>query len=83
MGEKAITGIVAVITAIIGVAIVAVLVSGQAQTSNVLTAGGNAFSSILRTAISPVSGGGITGGLGSSTISGLFGNGYNPSFLGG
>jgi uncharacterized protein YejL (UPF0352 family) len=55
MGDKAITGIVAVIMAIIGIAIVAVLVSKQAQTSSVLTAGGNAFSNILKTALSPVS----------------------------
>jgi len=63
MGDKAITGIVAILTAIIGVAIVAVLVSKQSNTANVLGAGGKAFSSILGTAISPVSGGGLTSGL--------------------
>jgi membrane DNA delivery protein len=68
MGEKIITGIVVVITAIIGVAIVAVLVSGQAQTANVLTAGGNAFGNILKVAVSPVSGGGF------GVTNGLFGN---------
>jgi hypothetical protein len=58
MGDKAITSVVVIITAIIGVAIVAVLVSRQADTANVLTAGGKAFSSILQTAVSPVTGGG-------------------------
>lgn len=63
MGDQAITGIIAILTAIIGVAIIAVLVSGQSQTAGVLTAGGNAFSSILKTAVSPVSGNGIMNGL--------------------
>ncbi len=66
MGDKTITGIVGILTAVIGVAIVAVLVSQQAQTAGVLTAGGNAFTNILKAAVSPVTGG---GGLGS----GLFG----------
>lgn len=66
MGENVITAVVTVLTAIIGVAIVAVLVSKQADTGNVLTAGGNAFANILKTAVSPVTGG---GGL----ASGLFG----------
>jgi hypothetical protein len=49
-------GIVTVLTAIIGVAILATLVSKNANTSGVLTAGGNAFSGILGTALSPVTG---------------------------
>jgi hypothetical protein len=80
MGDKAITGVVAIVTAIIGVAIIAVLVSKSSDTSNVLSAGGNAFANILKTAVSPVSGG---GGLGSSSLSGLFGNGFSSSYLGG
>lgn len=58
MGDKVITSIVAVLTAIIGVAIIAVLVSRNADTANVLGAGGNAFANILKTAVSPVTGGG-------------------------
>jgi len=70
MGDKAITGIVAVIMAVIGVAIVAVLVSKNANTGSVLTAGGGAFSSILNTALSPVSSTGSGfGGLSSSNLS--------------
>ncbi len=68
MGDKAITGIVAVIMAVIGVAIVAVLVSKNANTGSVLTAGGGAFSSILKTALAPVSSTG-TGVSGSTNLS--------------
>ncbi len=63
MGDKAVTGLVAIITAIIGVAIIAVLVSKNSNTSGVLTSGGNAFSNILKTAVSPISGGGLGTGL--------------------
>lgn len=59
MTEKAITTVVMILTAIIGVAIVATLVSKQSNTANVLTAGGSAFSNALKTALSPVTG---TGG---------------------
>jgi len=54
-------GIVAVVIAIIGIAALAVLVSKQANTAGVLTAGGGALSNLLQTALSPVSSGG--GGL--------------------
>lgn len=67
MGDKALTGFIAILTAIIGVAIIAVLVSKNSNTSGVLSAGGSAFSNIIKTAISPVTGGG------SSISSGLFG----------
>lgn len=78
MGDKAITGLIAIVTAIIGVAIIAVLVSNQSNTSGVLSAGGSAFSNILKTAVSPVTGGGgIGGGVNpiSSLMNGAFGNG--------
>jgi hypothetical protein len=55
--ENAVTAIVTVLTAIIGVAIIAVLVSKNSGTAQVLQAGGSAFSSILKTAVSPVSNG--------------------------
>ena len=50
------SSLVAVIMAIIGVAIVAVLVSQKAQTANVLNAGGTAISNVLGAALSPVTG---------------------------
>lgn len=43
-----------IVTLIIGVAIVAVLVSGNAQTSNVIKSAGDALASILSVAVSPV-----------------------------
>lgn len=61
MSDQIITSIVTVLTAIIGVAIIAILVSRSANTAGVLTAGSGAFSNILGAALSPVSGGGFTG----------------------
>jgi hypothetical protein len=50
--------IVTILVAVLGVATLAVIVSPNAQTSSVLKSGGNAFSNILGTALSPVSGNG-------------------------
>lgn len=58
------TALVSVLMAVIGVAIIAVLVSSNAQTAAVLNAGGNAFSGVLGTALSPVTGGGALGTIG-------------------
>ena len=54
--------IVTVIAAVIGLAIVAVLVSQKAQTSTVLTGAGTALSGIISAAVAPVSGGGSSFG---------------------
>ena len=56
MVDNFFSGIVTVLLAIVGVAILAVLVSRNAQTANVLTAGGGAFSNILSAAEGPVTG---------------------------
>lgn len=45
-------------TAIVGVAILAVLVSKNANTAGVIKSAGSAFSSALATAVSPVTGSG-------------------------
>lgn len=58
MGKEAIEGIVAVATLVVTVAIVAVLVSKNSDTGNVLSAGGQALSSALSAAIAPASSGG-------------------------
>lgn len=50
------SGIVTIAVAIIGVAIVATLVSKNADTANVIKAGGNAFGNSLIAATSPVTG---------------------------
>ena len=63
MGDTFITSIVTVLTAVIGLAIIAVLVSKNAQTGTVLGQAGNAFANILGAAESPVSGGSSLGGL--------------------
>lgn len=61
--DQLLSSIVTVMLAIVGVAIIAVLVSRNAQTAQVIGAGGNAFSGMLGTALSPVSGyGSFTGG---------------------
>lgn len=63
------SGIVTIAVAIVGVAIVATLVSKNAQTPQVLTSAGNAFSSALKAATGPVSTGFGGGGyLGSSSM---------------
>jgi hypothetical protein len=54
MGKEAIEGIITVSTAIVGVAIIAVLVSRNANTAGVLTAGGNALGQALTAATGPV-----------------------------
>lgn len=46
----------AIVAAIIGLAIVAVIVSQNAQTSTVVTSAGTALSSVIAEAVSPVTG---------------------------
>jgi hypothetical protein len=62
MDDKLITGIVSVLLAIVGVAVIAVLVSNKAQTGSVLGAGGNSISNFLCVALSPVTGSQCGGG---------------------
>lgn len=63
MGDRIISGIVTVLTAIVAIAILAVLVSSRAKTSEVIKSAGNAFSSAITAAVNPYSGGGgFTGG---------------------
>lgn len=59
--NKLTEAVVTIATAIVGVAILAVLVSQKSNTSGVLTAGGNAFATSLNAATSPVSGGSTSG----------------------
>lgn len=63
MSEQLLTAIVTVITAIIGVAILAVLVSRNSQTSTVIKAASAGFATDLTAALSPISGGGGVGTL--------------------
>jgi hypothetical protein len=58
MSEQLLTSVVTVITAIIGVAILAVLVSKNSNTSGVINAAASGFSKDLSAALSPINGGG-------------------------
>lgn len=67
MGEQAITAIVTIVTAIIGVAVLSVLLSRQSNTAGVLQAGGSALAMDLAAAVAPITGsshslGGFGGG---------------------
>lgn len=64
--------LVTIIAGVIGLAIVAVIVSKNAQTPTVLTSGGTALSSIIGAAVSPVSGGNTFGAAG-QTVAGTSG----------
>jgi hypothetical protein len=64
MSDQLVTSVVTVLTAIIGVAIIATLVSKNANTTQVIQAGAQGFSQSLATALSPVTG---SSGLGSFT----------------
>ena len=57
MGAQTISSVVTVLTAIVGLAILAVLVSKNADTANVISSGGRAFSTSLLAAEAPVLGG--------------------------
>ena len=63
MSDQLIGGVVTVATAIIGVAIIAVLVGSNAQTSQVIQSAGQAFSGALGAAEAPVTSGNFMGGV--------------------
>ncbi len=54
--DEALKGVITILTAIIGVAILAVLVSRNANTQGVISSAGSAFSNALSVAEGPVSG---------------------------
>lgn len=67
MSEQLMTSVVTVVTAIIGVAILAVLVSRNSNTSGVINAAASGFATDLSAALSPVTGSGTglrVGGIG-------------------
>jgi len=57
MSEQLVTSVVTVLLAIVGVAIIAVLVSKNANTTAVIGATSQGFSGALSAALSPVTGG--------------------------
>jgi hypothetical protein len=58
MGESLVNSLTTIAVAIVGIAIIATLVSKNAQTPQVLTAAGGALSTDIQAAVSPVTGGG-------------------------
>lgn len=56
MGDKIITDIYLIAIGIIGVAIVATVVSQQAKTTGIISASGTAFTNVLKAALSTVTG---------------------------
>lgn len=75
MNDHLINSLVTVLTAIVGVAIIAVLVSQRAKTSDVIGAAGSAFANDLAAAVSPVTGSQVQINTGSSSFSGFTGLG--------
>lgn len=61
-------GIVTILVAIIGVATLSVIVSKNANTSGVISAGFSGFSQALGAAVSPITGGGGIGGFGGNFV---------------
>lgn len=71
--------VVTILTAIVGVAILSVLVSKKSNTAGVISAGSAAFGNALGIAVSPVTGStvsGLGGGQGGGNGGG-FGSGFN------
>jgi len=60
MSDQLIGGVVTVLTAIVGVAIIATLVGSNAKTSSVISSAGTAFSNALSAAEAPVASGGLS-----------------------
>jgi hypothetical protein len=50
MGDDLIKGLVSILAAVIGIALIAVLVGKGSQTASVLSSGGSAFANILKAA---------------------------------
>lgn len=65
--NDAISGIISVALAITGIAIIAVLVSKNAQTPQVVQAFSQGFAADIAAAVSPVTGGGV-GGIGYGNV---------------
>lgn len=55
MGNRIVTEIASIAAMIVGVAIIAVIVSKKADTANVVTNAGKAFANIVSAAVKPVS----------------------------
>ncbi len=59
--NQTVEAIAAIVAGIIGVAIVAVLVSSNAKTSDVISSSGSALAGVIKAAVQPVAGGSTSG----------------------
>lgn len=62
MSNELVTALVSVLLGLVGLAALSVVLSPNARTSQVISAGSTGFSTLIRAAVSPVSGGGLSGG---------------------
>lgn len=83
MGREMFEPIVTVAAGIIGVAIIAVLVSQRSNTAGVFAAAGGAFSNVLSAAISPVTGASAAPNVNAGSTSRGFNPGAGGSLLSG
>jgi hypothetical protein len=82
--NDAFTKFIGVLTAIVGLAIVAVVLAQNSQSSNVIQSFFSGFGNILGVAVSPVTGGSVTTNLSYPTSSSMSGVANTASsFLGG
>jgi len=65
---KALEALLAIASAIIGLAILSVIISRQSQTPDVIAAGSNALSKVIRAAVNPVATSATNGNLGANTF---------------
>jgi hypothetical protein len=75
MGNEAGRAILAIVSSIVGLAIISVILSAQAQTGNIISTSGQALSSVIGAATAPVSGGAAAsaGAITGSFLSGISG----------
>jgi hypothetical protein len=59
MDNHLVNSITTILVAIIGVAILAVILAKQSNTAQVISSGGSAFSNILKSAVAPITGGAV------------------------
>jgi hypothetical protein len=73
MGREIFEPVVTILAGVIGVAIIAVLVSQKSNTAGVFAAAGGAFSNVLSTAVSPVTGAAATPNVNAGSSGGSLG----------
>jgi len=73
VGNEAGRAILAIVSSIVGLAIISVILSQQAQTGSIISASGTALSGVISAATAPVSGASNTGAIAGSFLGALTG----------